>query len=297
MYFKSLNFENSRLNEGLFSRNDNENIKQNCLPIDVTKFPDPTKGRLICLNTHFQTVLTQAIAAKKIIGKMLGGGALLSVLGGLAFGGVGALAGLPILLYTTYNVGGALLRQHDARDFMMIITDKDVLMNEDEKSVIQLNKELNDDYILKNSILSVNDGEVIYIYNEIRNGQEFNPHKHPAEGNHIIISHYDGKFYSLYAHLYYDSMKVKIGDKVEKGQIIALMGNTGNSTCPHLHFDMAYIDPRKFYSIGKTLKNFEPYKYTPLDLANENKEYWYNLGKKPLIMNKTGILHDACLLT
>lgn len=295
MYFKSLNFENNQpINEfSLFSKN--ENIKQNCLPIDTTKFPDPTKGRLICLNTHFQTVITQAITAKKIIGKMLGGGILLSILGGLTLGGVGALTGLPVFLYTAYNVGGALLRQHDARDFLLIVTDKDKMM--DEKIAMQFYKELNDDYILKNSVLSINDGEVIHIYDEIRNGQQYDPVNHPAEGNHIIISHYNGKFYSLYGHLYHNSMKVKIGDKVKKGQVIGLMGNTGNSAGPHLHFDVAYIDPRKFYSIGKPLKNFEPYKYIPLDLTNQNEDYWFNLGKEPLMTNKTGILHDSCLLT
>jgi hypothetical protein len=57
-------------------------------------------------------------------------------------------------------------------------------------------------------------------------------------GNHVIID-VGGGYYAFYAHLKPGSLKVKLGDKVTRGQVIGLVGNSGNSTEPHLHFHMA----------------------------------------------------------
>lgn len=56
-------------------------------------------------------------------------------------------------------------------------------------------------------------------------------------GNHIIIEHSNGN-YTLYAHLYENSITVNQGDKVLQGQVIAKVGHTGSSTGPHLHFEV-----------------------------------------------------------
>lgn len=55
-------------------------------------------------------------------------------------------------------------------------------------------------------------------------------------GKVIIVMHTDG-YQTLYGHLY--TLKVKVGDAVHKGQIIALIGNTGMSTGPHLHYQIS----------------------------------------------------------
>jgi len=54
-------------------------------------------------------------------------------------------------------------------------------------------------------------------------------------GKRIIINHGNG-YETLYAHLY--SYLVRVGDRVSKGQIIGLMGNSGLSTGPHLHYEV-----------------------------------------------------------
>jgi len=54
-------------------------------------------------------------------------------------------------------------------------------------------------------------------------------------GNHIIIKHNNNE-YSYYAHLKSGSISLKAGDMVKKGQQIAKLGHSGNSTEPHLHF-------------------------------------------------------------
>jgi murein DD-endopeptidase MepM/ murein hydrolase activator NlpD len=56
-------------------------------------------------------------------------------------------------------------------------------------------------------------------------------------GNHIILDLGHGR-YALYAHLQTGSLKVKLGDHVKRGQVLALVGNSGNSIEPHLHFQL-----------------------------------------------------------
>ena len=57
-------------------------------------------------------------------------------------------------------------------------------------------------------------------------------------GNYVAIDIGHGR-YALYAHLQPGSLRVKVGDRVKRGQIIALLGNSGNSTEPHVHFQIA----------------------------------------------------------
>jgi hypothetical protein len=59
-----------------------------------------------------------------------------------------------------------------------------------------------------------------------------------ADGNSVILNLGD-HHYALYAHLQPGSIKVRRGDKVKRGQVLALVGNTGNSLAPHLHFQVA----------------------------------------------------------
>jgi biotin carboxyl carrier protein len=57
-------------------------------------------------------------------------------------------------------------------------------------------------------------------------------------GNHVILDIGNG-VYAFYAHLQPGSIRVKVGDHVKVGQVLALLGNTGNSTEPHLHFHLS----------------------------------------------------------
>lgn len=70
-------------------------------------------------------------------------------------------------------------------------------------------------------------------------------------GNYIEIDH-GNSFLTRYLHL--QSKKVQRGDRVARGQVIGLLGNTGRSTGPHLHYELQYrdrpVDPAKFVQIG-----------------------------------------------
>jgi hypothetical protein len=71
-------------------------------------------------------------------------------------------------------------------------------------------------------------------------------------GEYVQINHGDG-IYTRYLHMKKGSRKVKVGDKVKKGQILGYMGATGRVTGAHLHFDISingsYVDPEP-YLIG-----------------------------------------------
>ncbi|MEO8495085.1 MAG: peptidoglycan DD-metalloendopeptidase family protein [Planctomycetota bacterium] len=58
-----------------------------------------------------------------------------------------------------------------------------------------------------------------------------------AVGNCLIIQHAAGEF-AVLAHFKPHSIRVKSGDKVERGQTLGLCGNSGNSSEPHLHFHL-----------------------------------------------------------
>lgn len=58
-----------------------------------------------------------------------------------------------------------------------------------------------------------------------------------VDGNHIIQD-LGGGVWAAYAHLQKGSLLVKPGDTVKAGQVIAKLGNTGNSNAPHLHFQL-----------------------------------------------------------
>jgi hypothetical protein len=76
-------------------------------------------------------------------------------------------------------------------------------------------------------------------------------------GNHVVID-IGGGHYAFYAHVKPGSLRVKLGDRVKRGQVIALVGNTGNSTEPHLHFHVSDgISPLGSEGVPYRLDSFE----------------------------------------
>ncbi|MGO2853772.1 M23 family metallopeptidase [Tetragenococcus koreensis] len=68
-----------------------------------------------------------------------------------------------------------------------------------------------------------------------KSGKVIQSEYHPSWGNYVAIKHSDG-LTTLYAHC--SRNIAKVGQTVKQGQTIALLGSTGNSTGPHLHFEV-----------------------------------------------------------
>jgi murein DD-endopeptidase MepM/ murein hydrolase activator NlpD len=81
---------------------------------------------------------------------------------------------------------------------------------------------------------------------EVHDGEPDNRSYNPAQfavretasgGNYLIIDHLNGE-YSWFGHLKQGSVKVKVGQQVRQGQVIAQMGASGDSLFPHLHYEL-----------------------------------------------------------
>jgi murein DD-endopeptidase MepM/ murein hydrolase activator NlpD len=78
-----------------------------------------------------------------------------------------------------------------------------------------------------------------------------------AAGNYIIMK-CDVNLYALFAHLQNGSITVRKGEKVKKGQILGRVGHSGNSTAPHLHFQlMDNDDPKMANGIPCAFESYE----------------------------------------
>ena len=101
----------------------------------------------------------------------------------------------------------------------------------------------------QNAIIAVADGTVSSVLNDFKESATVSQHKSPApeqaSGNYISMKIANGQ-YAFYEHLKPNSIRVKPGDKVKKGDVIAQLGFTGQSTGPHLHFHLADRDNRLY---------------------------------------------------
>lgn len=79
-----------------------------------------------------------------------------------------------------------------------------------------------------------------------------------GDGWYILIDHGNG-FVTKYAHL--KKNLVKKGDPVVRGQVIGLVGSTGRSTGPHVHYEIHYndkiVNPTRFVRIARYLKKYQ----------------------------------------
>ncbi len=82
---------------------------------------------------------------------------------------------------------------------------------------------------------------------------------HRSYGNYVVVYHGDGTS-SLYAHM--RERKVTVGQEVKRGQLLGLVGTTGDSTGNHLHFSVlvngAYKNPDNYLPDGYYVKKYYP---------------------------------------
>jgi hypothetical protein len=96
----------------------------------------------------------------------------------------------------------------------------------------------NEDYhAFGRELLAPADGLVTEVIDGVRDNVPGSMNPLSALGNAVLIQHSEHEV-SVLAHLKLGSTKVKAGDKVTKGQLLGLCGNSGNSSEPHLHYHL-----------------------------------------------------------
>jgi hypothetical protein len=129
--------------------------------------------------------------------------------------------------------GNVHFAQRYAIDFVQI-DDQDHLYNGDASE----NKSY---YCYGKEVIAAAPGKVILVKDGMPDnipGKKPAPAVSTAAGNYIIIQ-IDKNHYAAYAHFIPGSITVKEGDEVKKGQVIGKVGNSGNSSAPHLHFQIS----------------------------------------------------------
>lgn len=111
-----------------------------------------------------------------------------------------------------------------------------------------------DHYCYGAEALAVADGEIVDTYDKVPSQKpSLNERAVPITletvGGNWVALKIDENRYGMYAHLIPGSLKVKKGDRVKKGDVLGLVGNTGNSTAPHLHFHVSST-PHWISSVG-----------------------------------------------
>jgi hypothetical protein len=101
-------------------------------------------------------------------------------------------------------------------------------------------------------------------------------------GNYMLLDIGDG-FYAFYAHVEAGSFEVEEGDRVEQGEVIGHLGNSGNSTEPHLHFQIGR-EPTAF-----TVTNW-PYEFTSFDVTGTLDPQDRAVAESPTPARKTEAL-------
>lgn len=125
----------------------------------------------------------------------------------------------------------------------------DLLIMKDGKSHAGEGTKSEEYYCFGKPILAPADGIVAGVVDGIADNVpgEMNPQQ--PVGNHVVIDHGNGEF-SFLAHLQNGSVKVTQGQKVATGDVLAMCGNSGNSSEPHLHY---HLQTTAVYSQGDGL--------------------------------------------
>ncbi len=99
-----------------------------------------------------------------------------------------------------------------------------------------------DDYnCFSTPVVSPLDGKIVRIVNNVPDNKIGDVNLKNNWGNTVIIDHGEGLFSKL-SHLKRKSIKVELGDEIQKGEIVAQCGNSGRSPTPHLHFQFQLND-------------------------------------------------------
>lgn len=135
--------------------------------------------------------------------------------------------GIYRLVCTNYNGEGFPLcyDEHDGTDFLLV--EGFTTMDAGSVSVTAA---------AAGTVTSVEDGHYDRCHGDLET-MDVDCDGHEMKGNHVIIEHDEG-WSTRYWHFMADSITVSEGDQVESGDFLGLVGSSGYSTTPHLHFEL-----------------------------------------------------------
>jgi murein DD-endopeptidase MepM/ murein hydrolase activator NlpD len=114
----------------------------------------------------------------------------------------------------------------------------DLVITGEDGRTFKTDGQKNEDYLAYGQdILAAADGVVSMVVDGVPDNVPGSMDPYMAPGNVVFIRH-TPSVYSVYAHLQPGSARVKVGGKVKQGEIIGRCGNSGNSSEPHLHFQL-----------------------------------------------------------
>lgn len=92
-------------------------------------------------------------------------------------------------------------------------------------------------YAFDKEVVAPTDGKIVKVMNIITDNIPGEMNEKEPAGNYVILEH-ENREYSLLAHFKQHSIVVKEGEAVKQGQTIGFCGNSGNSSEPHIHFQV-----------------------------------------------------------
>jgi len=107
------------------------------------------------------------------------------------------------------------------------------------------------------------------IYSTGKGKVVFASNSHNGYGNHVIVDHGYG-YQTLYAHM--SEVKVKKGQEIKRGEVLGLVGNTGLSSAPHLHYEVIK-DGNKVNPVNYYFNDLSPEEYDlMIQLASQENQ-------------------------
>ena len=163
-----------------------------------------------------------------------------------------------------------------------------VIADETQKTFKSPGEQLSDFYCYNLPVLAPAAGYVVTLVDGIEDNNIGDVNLGENWGNAIVIKHSDF-LYSKITHIKQGSFKVKLGDYVRKGEVLATCGNSGRSPEPHIHFQMQSTP----FVGAKTLKYPIAYYVSKLNGRYKFHSFDYPLeGQTVFRINSTALLKN-----
>jgi len=133
-----------------------------------------------------------------------------------------------------------------------------------EPDIARTSRKNVDDPSWNQPVLAPADGVVVTVVNGVPDHEADHTDRYFVPGNTVVLDHGDGEF-SVLAHFRQGSIAVRAGQRVRQGDVLGKVGNSGNSSGPHIHWHLATdADVSRGHGL--------PIRFAPLTVNGERRE-------------------------